>query len=44
MERMIYVYIIDLGLCKPINDSQNSKGVYGVLPYMAPENSLYSSK
>ncbi|RIA91130.1 kinase-like domain-containing protein, partial [Glomus cerebriforme] len=31
-------YIIDLGLCKPVNDLQNSiDGIYGVLPYMAPE-------
>jgi serine/threonine protein kinase len=29
-------YIIDLGLCKPISDLQNSD-IYGVLPYMAPE-------
>ncbi|RIA83385.1 hypothetical protein C1645_833896 [Glomus cerebriforme] len=31
-------YIIDLGLCKPINDLQE-KGdkLYGVVPYMAPE-------
>ena len=31
------IYIIDLGLCKPINELQNSKDIYGVLPYMAPE-------
>ena len=31
------IYIIDLGLCKPIISSQNSKDIYGVLPYMAPE-------
>jgi serine/threonine protein kinase len=32
------IYIIDLGLCKPISNSlQNSKNIYGVLPYMAPE-------
>ncbi|GES77264.1 kinase-like domain-containing protein [Rhizophagus clarus] len=30
------VFVIDLGLCKPINDSQNSD-IYGVVPYMAPE-------
>ncbi|RGB25529.1 kinase-like domain-containing protein, partial [Rhizophagus diaphanus] len=33
--------IIDLGLCKPISDLQDSDNkfneVYGVLPYMAPE-------
>ncbi|EXX50138.1 Skt5p [Rhizophagus irregularis DAOM 197198w] len=35
------IFIIDLGLCKPINDLQNSdkidNEIYGVLPYMAPE-------
>ena len=32
------LFIIDLGLCKPINDLQsNINEVYGVLPYMAPE-------
>jgi serine/threonine protein kinase len=33
------VFIIDLGLCKPINDSQdsNNNDIYGVLPFMAPE-------
>ncbi|CAB4430774.1 unnamed protein product [Rhizophagus irregularis] len=35
------IFIIDLGLCKPINDLQDSdnkiKEIYGVLPYMAPE-------
>ncbi|EXX52258.1 Skt5p [Rhizophagus irregularis DAOM 197198w] len=35
------LFIIDLGLCKPINDLQDSdnkiKEIYGVLPYMAPE-------
>ncbi|RIA88847.1 kinase-like domain-containing protein, partial [Glomus cerebriforme] len=30
-------YIIDLGLCKPINDSDSSDKTYGVVPYMAPE-------
>ncbi|RIA84048.1 hypothetical protein C1645_880160 [Glomus cerebriforme] len=31
-------YIIDLGLCKPISDLQDSiNRNYGVLPYMAPE-------
>src|SRR5581483_621869 len=30
------LFIIDLGLCKPISDSNNNE-VYGVLPYMAPE-------
>ncbi|POG82103.1 hypothetical protein GLOIN_2v1498793, partial [Rhizophagus irregularis DAOM 181602=DAOM 197198] len=35
------IFIIDLGLCKPINNSQdsgnNDNEIYGVLPYMAPE-------
>jgi serine/threonine protein kinase len=35
------VFIIDLGLCKPISDLQDSNNkvdeIYGVLPYMAPE-------
>ncbi|RIA80653.1 kinase-like domain-containing protein [Glomus cerebriforme] len=31
-------YIIDLGLCKPINDLQDEiNNNYGVLPYIAPE-------
>ncbi|GES99793.1 kinase-like domain-containing protein [Rhizophagus clarus] len=30
------VFIIDLGLCKPIDDLQDDE-IYGVLPYMAPE-------
>ncbi|CAB5362269.1 unnamed protein product [Rhizophagus irregularis] len=41
-------YIIDLGLCKPINDSLQAENEtnYGVLPYMAPEilrNDPYTS-
>ncbi|GBB92463.1 hypothetical protein RclHR1_20090004 [Rhizophagus clarus] len=32
------LFIIDLGLCKPINDLQTfDKEIYGVMPYMAPE-------
>ncbi|RGB33290.1 kinase-like domain-containing protein [Rhizophagus diaphanus] len=35
------LFIIDLGLCKPISDLQdfdnNINEIYGVLPYMAPE-------
>jgi serine/threonine protein kinase len=30
------IFIIDLGLCKPISNLQDSD-IYGVLPYMAPE-------
>jgi serine/threonine protein kinase len=35
------LFVIDLGLCKPISDLQDSdekvNEIYGVLPYMAPE-------
>ncbi|RGB27613.1 kinase-like domain-containing protein [Rhizophagus diaphanus] len=33
------LFIIDLGLCKPISDLQDSDDneIYGILPYMAPE-------
>ncbi|GET58756.1 kinase-like domain-containing protein [Rhizophagus irregularis DAOM 181602=DAOM 197198] len=32
------LFIIDLGLCKPISDTANKiNEIYGVLPYMAPE-------
>ncbi|RGB28198.1 kinase-like domain-containing protein [Rhizophagus diaphanus] len=35
------IFIIDLGLCRPISDLQDSVNkvneIYGVLPYMAPE-------
>jgi serine/threonine protein kinase len=30
------IFIIDLGLCKPVNDLQDSS-IYGVIPYIAPE-------
>ena len=32
-------FISDLGLCQPVNNEKKSvkKGVYGVLPYVAPE-------
>ena len=29
--------ISDLGMCQPANDAVKREGVYGVLPYMAPE-------
>ena len=29
--------ITDLGLCRPVSIEATKKGVYGVLPYMAPE-------
>src|SRR5436190_10214947 len=32
----IYTFISDLGLCQPANN-EKKKGVYGVLPYVAPE-------
>ncbi|RGB40714.1 kinase-like domain-containing protein [Rhizophagus diaphanus] len=31
------VYISDLGMCQPANNKDKKEGVYGVLPYMAPE-------
>src|SRR6266496_3896181 len=44
------LFIIDLGLCKPISDLQDSdkkvNEIYGVMPYMAPEilrNKPYTS-
>jgi serine/threonine protein kinase len=32
-----YVYISDLGLCRPIQSSLEKDNIYGVLPFMAPE-------
>ena len=35
-----YPYISDLGMCQPANNEKQSvkqEGIYGVLPYMAPE-------
>jgi serine/threonine protein kinase len=33
-----YPYISDVGICQPANKGQsNKKGVYGILPYVAPE-------
>ncbi|POG77962.1 kinase-like domain-containing protein [Rhizophagus irregularis DAOM 181602=DAOM 197198] len=29
--------ISDLGMCKPVLDDNEQKGIYGVIPYMAPE-------
>ncbi|RGB40438.1 kinase-like domain-containing protein [Rhizophagus diaphanus] len=31
-----FPFISDLGMCQPVNDNER-KGVYGVIPYMAPE-------
>ena len=31
------IYIGDLGLCRPANQSDIKNDIYGVLPYMAPE-------
>ena len=31
------VYISDLGMCQPANNEAKKEGIYGVLPYMAPE-------
>ena len=30
-------YITDLGLCQPANEKHPQSGIYGVLPYVAPE-------
>src|SRR5207248_50191 len=30
-------YITDLGLCQPVNEKLPQSGIYGVLPYVAPE-------
>src|SRR5436305_15224817 len=32
-----WIYITDLGLCRPANEKPSQSGVYGVLPYVAPE-------
>ncbi|RGB38409.1 kinase-like domain-containing protein, partial [Rhizophagus diaphanus] len=31
-----FLSISDLGMCQPVNDNER-KGIYGVIPYMAPE-------
>ena len=31
------IYISDLGLCRPANQSNIKNKIYGILPYMAPE-------
>ncbi|POG80196.1 kinase-like domain-containing protein [Rhizophagus irregularis DAOM 181602=DAOM 197198] len=31
------MHISDLGMCQPANNKDKKEGVYGVLPYMAPE-------
>ncbi|CAG8666837.1 2432_t:CDS:2, partial [Racocetra fulgida] len=36
LDRQSGMTISDLGLCKPL-DNENSKDVYGVIPYVAPE-------
>ncbi|GBC09598.1 hypothetical protein RclHR1_00090032 [Rhizophagus clarus] len=39
-------FISDLGLCQPVNNEEKSgkKGVYGVIPYMTPEEVLHTPK
>ncbi|EXX61131.1 Tpk2p [Rhizophagus irregularis DAOM 197198w] len=32
-----YAKIADMGLCKPVNSENTKNGIYGVLPYIAPE-------
>ncbi|RIB10315.1 kinase-like domain-containing protein [Gigaspora rosea] len=36
-------YITDFGLCRPVSQDSSSKGIFGVLPYIAPEV-LYGEK
>ncbi|RIB11147.1 kinase-like domain-containing protein, partial [Gigaspora rosea] len=36
-ESLISSYITDFGLCKPVSQKASSKGIFGVLPYIAPE-------
>jgi serine/threonine protein kinase len=31
------VYVTDLGMCRPVNETEDTKKIYGVLPYVAPE-------
>jgi serine/threonine protein kinase len=32
-----HCYITDLGLCRPVNEQDDEKKIYGILPYIAPE-------
>jgi serine/threonine protein kinase len=32
-----FFFITDLGLCKPVNEQDKEKKIFGVLPYIAPE-------
>ncbi|RGB35190.1 kinase-like domain-containing protein, partial [Rhizophagus diaphanus] len=34
---IVYSYICDFGLSRPVNQTINSNEIYGVIPYMAPE-------
>ncbi|RIB08474.1 kinase-like domain-containing protein [Gigaspora rosea] len=36
-ENMVSSYITDFGLCKPVSQKSSSEGIFGVLPYIAPE-------
>ncbi|RIB19040.1 kinase-like domain-containing protein [Gigaspora rosea] len=42
-EDMYNSYITDFGLCKPVSKDSDSKEIFGVLPYIAPEV-LYGEK
>ncbi|RIB21121.1 kinase-like domain-containing protein [Gigaspora rosea] len=42
-EDMYNPYITDFGLCRPVSQDSSSKGIFGVLPYIAPEV-LYGEK
>ncbi|RIB18373.1 hypothetical protein C2G38_2184773 [Gigaspora rosea] len=37
-QNMFTSYITDFGLCKPVSQDSTSKALFGVLPYIAPEN------
>ncbi|CAG8547774.1 8115_t:CDS:2, partial [Cetraspora pellucida] len=36
-QSLLSPYITDFGLCKPVSQGSNSKELFGVLPYVAPE-------
>ncbi|RIB15644.1 kinase-like domain-containing protein, partial [Gigaspora rosea] len=42
-DNMQISYITDFGLCRPVSQDSSSKGIVGVLPYIAPEV-LYGEK
>jgi serine/threonine protein kinase len=36
-DALYFLFISDLGLCKPVNQPNVKNEIYGVIPYMAPE-------